>query len=148
MNNLKNSTVKNSIINLQTAKQYLSYLSGYPLSLDIALPIYSWALLFEKNKTTPWGKLDFKGILRHIDLQDLTNENLFKHQRQNRYLVKNDTFYENYLLEKGELIRLEQADYKTIHQVANYLSSQLKQDSLRVILYQSDSINFKNYTTH
>lgn len=145
LNDLKNSKVDNSIISLKTAKAYLSYLPEYPFELDVALPIYSWALLFEE-KVLNQAPRKFKGILRGIDLKDLKNHALFRNTRENRYIVHKDTVYKSFSLEKGELIRFEQADFKTVHQVAQYLSSVLTEDSLSVLLYQCDLSNFKKFT--
>lgn len=147
MDDLTNSEVKNSIISLQTSKQYLSYLPNYPLNLDVALPIYSWALLFEE-KPMKGVTRSFKGILRGISLNDLENSVLFKPQDGNRFIVQQDTVYHGYRLETDELIRFEQANFSVVHKVANYISKQLTQDRLRVLLYQCDSALFKQFSDH
>ncbi len=147
MNDLTDPEVKNSIISLQTTKQYLSHLADYPLSLDVALPIYSWTLLFEK-KQMKGVKRAFKGILRKLDDRDLKNNELFKKQGYRHFLVQKDSLYKGYALQKGQLIRFEEADFETVHQVAQYLSTQLQANRLRILLYQCDSINFKRFSTH
>ncbi len=143
---LTDVNVDNSIISLKVCQQYLKHLSKYPLTLDIALPIYSWALLFN-HSTVPGTDRRFKGILRDVRLNDLQNERLFERQNHNRYLIKKDTLYRAYPLKKHELIRFEQADFKTVNQVANYISNQLTQDSLRILLYHCDAETFKRFST-
>jgi len=43
-------TTKNSILDLDIAKQYLENFEKYPLHLDLALPIFSWGVLFRDGK--------------------------------------------------------------------------------------------------
>ena len=45
-----NISTKNSILDLEIAKQYLENVGKYPLQLDLALPIFSWGVLFRDGK--------------------------------------------------------------------------------------------------
>lgn len=132
----------NSIISINTAKQYLSSLKQYPISLDIALPIYSWTLLFNQQN----GSL--RGILRNIRQPDLQNKIIFKPENDNRFLILTDTIYKGYSLKQGDIIRYEQADFQTVNSVAQYLSSQLDTNNIRVSLYHCDSLNFRNFPAY
>lgn len=138
MNKLTDFRVKNSIITKKTAKDYLDNVGSYPLPLDIALPIYSWTLLFEDAQ--------LKGILREVKEKDLTNPVLFEKQPNNRYLVLLDTIFKGYRLKKGAVIRYENSSFETLNSVAKYLSEKMQQDTFRVLLYHCDSLNFSNYS--
>lgn len=140
MGELTNFYEKNSIITVKMAKQYLDHIAAYPLPLDIALPVYSWSLLFHKS--------NFTGILRSVYYRDLQNTSLFTQQENNRYLVRADTLFKGYYLKAGDLIRYENADFNTVNTIAEYLSSNIKTDSLRILLYHCDSLNFKNISGH
>jgi hypothetical protein len=138
MDKLTDFQVENSIITEKTAKEYLDNVGSYPLPLDVALPIYSWTLLFHNNLLA--------GILRDVTKNDLRNHLLFKRQTNNRYQVSKDTLFEGYPLKKGDIIRYESSSFGTLNTVARYLSDKLKSDSFRVLLYHCDSLNFRNYS--
>lgn len=138
MDDLTDYAVENSILTLETTKDYLETVDDYPLSLDIALPIYSWTLLFKAD--------GFSGILRNIQEKDLQNNPLFTKKEKNRYLITRDTIFKGYPLQNGQYLRHEKADFKSVDQVARYLSDKITADSLNILLYQSDSLNFQEFT--
>lgn len=140
MDKLTDFNAKNSIISIETAKKYLDYVTSYPLHLDVALPIYSWTLLFDNA--------GLQGILRDVGAGDLKNNSIFRQQSGNRFLVKCDTLYKGYQLKKGSVIRYENSSFETLNSVAQYLSGKIRQDSFRVLLYHADSLNLSNYTVH
>lgn len=140
MGDIRNYYEQNSIITTTTAKKYLQHVATYPLALDVALPIYSWTLLFRKEK--------LKGILRDVNKKDLQNHQIFKPKGDNRFLVRRDTVFKNYSLYAGEQLRYEASNFNTVHSVANYLSSHLTSDSLRILLYYCDSLNFTQFPSH
>jgi len=142
MDPLTDIHVRNSIISLKTAKQYLFSLNHYPIPLDMALPIYSWTLLFNRQN----GYL--RGILRNIRQSDLQNKAIFKRKNGNRFQILTDTVYKGYSLKQGDVIRYEHADFQTVNSVAQYLSSQLDTNNIRVSLYHCDSLNFRNFPAY
>src|SRR5690606_39202367 len=50
MGEMSSPSEENSILNLNTAEKYLGRLEEYPLELDLALPIFSWAVQFRNNQ--------------------------------------------------------------------------------------------------
>ncbi len=136
---LTDINVENSILNDKTAKKYVEKIGNYPIPLDIALPIFSWALLFENES--------LKGILRDFEQSDLEIESIFKPIAKNKYLVQKDTLFRGYDLKTNQVLRFENSDYKTVYSMANYLSDRIKSDSLTLLLYHCDSINFSKYST-
>lgn len=141
MDDLTDFKVENSIITSKTAKNYLDNIASYPLPLDIALPIFSWTLFFDQHA-------QLKGILREVNGKDLKNESLFEKVSEHRYQVRNDTFYKGYALKKGNILRRESSNFKTIHKVAKYISDKISADSFRLLLYYCDSINFTHYSKY
>lgn len=140
MDKLDDHLVDNSIISEETTASYLSNLATYPLPLDIALPIYSWTLLFRNNQ--------LKGIIRNYSLEDFSNSTNLKMSDKKRYQVQLDTVFKGYALKKGDNLRFENSDFNVILSVANQLSKKLKSDSTTILLYHCDSINFSKYPAH
>lgn len=137
---LTDINVENSILNDRTAKKYLAKVGDYPIPLDIALPIFSWTLLFERET--------LKGILRDLKEEDLQNRSIFEPMKANRYLVQKDTLYKGYELSQGQVLRHEASEIEHILGMARYLSDRIRSDSLTLLLYHCDSINFSKYSTN
>ncbi len=140
IDNLRNVAVENSILNTQSAKSYLEKVGAYPLPLDIALPIFQWTLLFEEEQLS--------GILREVTGADLRNDRQIEHAGAYTYKVKEAHLLKGYPLKKGQMLRLEESHIERIEEIAKYLSRRIKGDSLNLLLYHCDSLNFKNYKTN
>lgn len=140
MESLTDINVKNSIISPSVAKDYLATISQYPLLLDVALPIFSWSLLFEKNQLL--------GILREVSEKDINDNKSLYLLRDNLYKVTENTTLKNYDLKKDQIIRFENSEIKVVQQVAQFLSKEMKNDSMKVLLYHCDSLQLQNYTTY
>ncbi|HZH87661.1 MAG TPA: hypothetical protein VFD78_00635 [Chitinophagaceae bacterium] len=140
MESLTDINIKNSIISTVVAKDYLTSVSQYPLPLDVALPIFSWSLLFEKNQLL--------GILREVSDKDINGNKSLYLLEDNLYKVTENTTLKNYDLKKDQIIRFENSDIKVVQQVAQFLSKEMKNDSMKVLLYHCDSLQLQNYTTY
>lgn len=140
IDNLRNVKVENSILNTQSAKSYLEKVGAYPLPLDVALPIFQWTLLFEAEQ--------LKGILRDVTGTDLQNDLQLEKAGAYTYKVKEDHSLKGYTLKKGQLLRLEESHIERVKEISKYLAQRIKRDSLNLLLYHCDSLNFKNYKTN
>ncbi|HTO16997.1 MAG TPA: hypothetical protein VLZ83_14605 [Edaphocola sp.] len=139
MDKAENVNTENSIFNEALAKDYLKNIATYPMKLDIALPIFSWSLLFEKGK--------LMGILRDIDDSKFKDESLFEQQKKNRFVVLKDSLFFGYSLRKGQLIRFEDSDMNAIKNISKFLSKNMNLDTTNILLYHCDAKNFKRYKT-
>ncbi|RYD96651.1 MAG: hypothetical protein EOP54_13205 [Sphingobacteriales bacterium] len=140
IDNLRNVKVENSILNTQSAKSYLETVGSYPLPLDIALPIFQWTLLFEAEQ--------LKGILRDVNGADLQNDPQIEKSGTYTYKVEATHLLKGYTLKKGQVLRLEESHIGRIKEISKYLAQRIKGDSLNLLLYHCDSLNFKNYKTN
>lgn len=138
MGKLKDIKEDNSILNVATAETYLDNLKHYPLPLDVALPIFHWSILFEREQ--------FKGILRDIDLDQLQDKSLFLPQTKQTFLVAKDTFWNGFDLKQGQWIRYEESAVRDVQKLATFVADHIGTDSLTVLLYHCDPKNFKKYT--
>ncbi len=123
---LENST-KNSILDVNLLKNYLVNLEDYPLKMDIALPIYSWAII-----TNHLGK---HRLINGLNVDDLNNPNL-KKISNNEAIVLQDGFYFGKYLNKDFKIKIEQISTQQRSDVLRYIEK--KVDSFSIIYYQLD----------
>lgn len=140
MGNMKKAGDHNSILETETAKQYLSGIGSYPLPLDIALPVFSWSLLFHGQQ--------FGSILRNVPAALLENNPLFRKRGTNTYECRHDTVFQDHRLRMHDVIRVEESDPETLNYVAAYTAARIRNDSLNIIFFSCDSITLSKYSLH
>ncbi len=138
MGDLKKPGAHNSILNATDAKAYTKYIQKYPLTLDIALPIFDWVLWFRGTQ--------LKGILRDAQASGIEHIPAFRHTKGNLYECTTDTAYYGYELKKGDVLRAEAPSLTDILSVAAYTSERLPANNLNVVLFHCDSITLSKYS--
>lgn len=125
---LENSS-KNSILDINILKSYLSKLEDYPLKkIEVALPIYSWGIV-----TNHLGK---HKLINALNKKDLENPN-FKKISDNEIEILKDGFYFGNFLNKGFKIKIEEISDKQIEEVVQFLDKKIS--NYNIIYYQLDS---------
>lgn len=136
---LENSD-KNSILDVNILKSYLSKLEDYPIKkIEVALPIYSWGII-----TNHLGK---HKLINALSEKDLENPN-FKKISENEAEIMTDGFYFGHYLNKGFKIKVEEISDDQLHEVVNFLEKKIPY--FNIIYYQLDSKfvsgqNFKQF---
>lgn len=135
LNALKNET-KNSILDIDELKQYLNQRTQYPLHIDVALPAYSWMLLYKNNQ--------FRGSFnqQNEDLLSILSpvNNLW-------YEVNRDTVVEEYYLRKGDRIKYENISPGVLLEAAKMVKNNtILQDSVTVSIFHLDEEKLSNYS--
>ena len=138
MGNMRDPSAKNSILDINEFKKYISGLNRYPLPLDIALPIFEWAVLLRKGT--------YAGLLENLPAGKL-NSSFFK-KSENTYEVLKSNSVLGYDLIKGDKIRVEESKYADLKSAVNILNSKITPGNLRVSLYHLDSLTLSKYSQH
>jgi hypothetical protein len=138
MDDWKNPKTNNSILELNVASRYANYISDYPLSLDVVLPIFSWAVLYRNNK--------FMTFINHLTDRDLQKRKGFlKMSNPYRYLVQKDTIFGGIALRRGDLFRIEESRYEDLKISSQMLSQEIQTQNLTFAFYHLDSLNLSRY---
>jgi len=125
---LENSD-KNSILDVNILKSYLSKLEDYPLkNIEVALPIYSWGIV-----TNHLGK---HKLINALSKKDLGNSS-FKKISDKEIEIMKDGFYFGSFMNKGFTIKVEEISDEQLDNVTQYLDKKLS--SYTIIYYQLDS---------
>ena len=119
-------------------QKYTASLSSYPLPLDIGLPLFSWQVLFRNNSYT--------GLIENMPYSILQTQ-LFE-RKGNRYRLLKDSIVEGYALQKDDILRDEQIDFKELLSTAAIINGKLKNTPCRVSFYHLDSVILKKYSLH
>lgn len=125
---LENSD-KNSILDFNILKSYLSKLEDYPIkNIEVALPIYSWGIV-----TNHLGK---HKLINALSKKDFNNPN-FKRISDNEIEILKDGFYFGNFLNKGFKIKSEEISQEQLDSVIHFLDQKI--NHYNIIYYQLDS---------
>ncbi|MBB4806520.1 hypothetical protein HNP38_001816 [Chryseobacterium defluvii] len=120
---------KNSILDVNTLKSYLSKLEDYPVKkIEVALPLYSWGIV-----TNHLGK---HKLINALSKKDLENKN-FKKISENEIVIIKDGFYFGNFLNKGFKIKVEEITDDQLEDVVRLLDKKIRH--FNIIYYQLDS---------
>jgi hypothetical protein len=126
---------ENSIFNTAEASKYLTQFDTYPLPLDVALPVFSWAAIYRQQKLVQLIS-DFEPTL-------LGNKNLVK-VGNDTYQAKGPIEMKTYYLQTGDVVKFEVMQPENTLEAAELIQSHMK-DSISVILFDYNDINLKRY---
>ncbi len=126
---------KNSILDLDLAKDYLQHLDQYPVTLDVALPVYSWAII-----TNHLGKIKLVNSFSEDDLKGQP----VRQAGNGVYEVLDDFFIHNLYLSKGFKIKVESISPELLKQTIAFLNKKIKKD-FHIVYYHLDEKFIKNY---
>ena len=127
----------NSIYDRNIANRYIQSLQNYPLEIDIALPIYSWAIHSRDGRVI--------GLRSKINVGDFKKDSNFVFQQNKYFKVMHSNYKKGTLYKSNDILKLELISQKDLFEMASDLKSNLKQSPKEIIFYDLDEINIKNY---
>jgi hypothetical protein len=137
MSDWRNAETKNSIFDPEVAEKYINYIKDYPLKLDVALPIFHWAIGYRDES--------FLAIFDGLASDRLKANTIFAEEGA-RYKVLRDTFAFGAGLHAGDIIRPESCDAKTIAGFSSRILSLLPDEERSFALYHLDSATLSQYS--
>ncbi|KAA2242975.1 hypothetical protein F0L74_10665 [Chitinophaga agrisoli] len=139
MGNLRQYGEHNSILNMEDMKAYTgnNRIKQYPLSLDLALPLFSWSVLFRQH--------NYAGLLRNLDENSFHSRQVFRHKSGQLYTVIKDTVMNGYALHMGDEVRYENCTPALLEETAHYLSARCQDRDPVVIFYHLDENILSKY---
>ena len=129
-------TTENSIGTSKEVEDYITQ-DGYALPLDLALPLYSWSVVFRGNQ--------FKGILSDYDAF-VTDTVRFKKVSATRYLFQDDILIGDSYFRNGDEIRIEKISDAEIKKMIGVLKSKITiTDQTKVTFFSFDKKYINDY---
>jgi hypothetical protein len=117
----------NSIIRSAEVERYLGRLGSYPVPLDVALPIFSWGVVFRGSKLAT--------IVHDVTTVEIRSDHRFEHLGGARFRALEDLYLHNIPISKDDEVRIEESAYDETRAAAGAIASRLGSDSLHVALY-------------
>jgi hypothetical protein len=130
MGRLAESKTTNSIFDEQTARAYLMNFGRYPLKLDIALPLFSWGVVFRKDKV--------EYLMNDVTADDLEASPMFTKLEKYRFRANQSGYFRNYYLYRDDVVRVEEANQAGCMKAAQIISPYLENDNINVCIFHLD----------
>ncbi|MGS2761002.1 hypothetical protein [Sinomicrobium sp. M5D2P9] len=127
---------RNSILDLVLLKDYLGNIGDYPLDFDIALPLYSWAVV-----TNHLGKAKLINGVTEEELPEETYQKTGEHS----YEVREDTFLRGIYLNRGFRVRVEYISPELLQEAKNFLNGKVNRP-YSYVYYHLDSLFLPRFT--
>ncbi len=134
---LKNPAARNSILSLERVKPYFSQSPGYPLPLDLALPIYAWGVHYRDG--------ELLGLINDLRPEDLRDTARFEQRKPGRYQIIKSTYLKGYYLYRGDELRIEEIQPALLDSVARWIAPRFSRPEY-VTFYHLDTANTKYFT--
>ena len=132
MGDLDNPNTKNSILDLETAKLYVEHCKHYTLPLDVALPLFQWAVVMRDGRVVQ--------LLNAANASAFSDEEMFQKLENGQYKVKESTYANGYFCYENDIIRLENANQEQLEAAATMLSDYLPKERRTLCFYHLDNI--------
>ncbi len=127
----------NSIYDRTTALKYVQALGDYSLTLDIALPIFSWAIHLRNGKVID--------LINKVDETDFTLDSIFELRHENRIYVKQNILKMGKFFEKGDELKIESVSVQSIREMCFDIKRHIRSSPHEVIYYDLDEHNFNKF---
>ena len=125
----------NSILNFAAAQPYLQAAKKqYPLPLDVALPVYSWGVLFRDGS--------LHRLLNDLEVNALQDTSRFEKLAPNRFRVRKNGYLEERYLYQDDLIRIESIEPKALSNSREILEDYIDQADF-LVYYHLDAKRLK-----
>lgn len=127
----------NSIYDKNLAEKYLKSFKKYPLKLNVALPIFSWAVHIRNGRVI--------GLKNKIDSNDIKSDENFEEKSSNIFQVvysnyKNSTFYK-----KDDILKMEAISVENLLEMASDIKEHFSHNPEEIIFYDLDQFNIQQY---
>lgn len=135
MNNPGDYNVENSIGSAKELSQYLTH-SDYKLPLDVALPLFSWAVAFSGDR--------YKGIVSNYDMLEQDTINFSR--KGNRYVLRNDMLIGDKYMRNGDEIRVEKVPDAELRKMAEIINDRVSlKGKTRITFFSLDTKIIQDY---
>lgn len=137
MGELDNPQEENSILDVAEGKRYLDKLGSYPLPLDAALPLFSWAVLIRQEKPIK--------LINNLRKESVSNLPWLSNSGQNQMQVDTSHYLEGHFLYPGDRLRFESVSIESLKNAAELLQERLAPQGRHIAFYHLDSLTLTHY---
>ncbi len=134
MGDITNPDEKNSIINNETGKKYINKNTNYPLDLSLALPVFSWSIRYNPDKSI--------NVFYSLNSNNIDSISFLKKYNTYFYTVTKDTVIEQTYLRYGDKLKLEKVTAQNLIK-AKKICQPVLNNNYEIIIYNYNKNNNK-----
>jgi len=127
-------SMANSIYDHSTAKSYLNNFESYPLKLDVALPLFSWVIVYRHGKAVD--------ILQNAGPVMLQQQTALLKKDEHHYIAQKDMYIYSSQVLAGDELKVENITADDCLLAARQLEPYIKTDTLSICLFDFKQRNF------
>ena len=127
MDNVSDPETQNSILDLEVARTYMASLSDYALPLDVALPVFEWAVWLRDGRIL--------GLFHPFDRQIISDTSKLIPSGSNSYELLESTYLDGRYVYAGDQLRLEGVAGDSLAKALRLLHNELGKYDRRLALY-------------
>jgi hypothetical protein len=127
----------NSIFNSQDASRYTQRIKSYPLSLDVALPVFGWAIQLRYGKPV--------GLLSKVQNIDLEKNQAFEKLDQTHYRAIHSFYMRGSYVKENDILQVEEIGPALLDKATKMAAENLKMEKRTVALFDLDSVNINRF---
>ncbi len=135
----------NSILDLNVLKTYISELNHYALPLDIALPIFSWGIVYRDGQAVQL----IPNFSTHFLSKNgqITEGVSFEKDLNNTISILKSGYFNGIYLYADDVIKMEEISIKDLQSTSELLSQSVHNQQLTISFFSLDSNNLKRYNS-
>lgn len=134
----KQPNTQNSILDLRDLRAYSDYLPGYPLPLDIALPLFRWTVVYRNGRFLTLLNNVGQAQLRAIPGLQVQADSL-------RYVATRNMVALGVTLRRGDMLRPEACSLTNLKAASDLILAQLPDQKRTFTAYHLDSVVLQPY---
>jgi hypothetical protein len=132
-----NAGTGNSVYEKEIAEKYSPFIKSYPLALDLALPIFSWALQEREGRVIQ--------LLNKMSYLQFENDSNFIRVSLNRYSVKRPCFHGGYYFRENDSVKVEQVSKESLIDIVEQVNVNSNHKIRNLAFYDLDQRNIALY---
>lgn len=137
MGDLQDWEESNSILNLEKAAAYLPPGLDYPLHLDLALPLFRWAILFREGQMIR--------LINEPNVPAMMESGNYFELGPGRYKVYRGTYLDGHYLYPGDLLRMESVSPEQLSAAVELVRQRNPEIAGNLIWYHLDAAVLERY---
>ena len=127
----------NSVYEKSIAEKYSPSIKTYPLTLDLALPIFTWSLQLRDGRVIQ--------LLNKMSFAHFENDSNFNRVTATRYSVRNSCFLGGYYFRVGDSVKIEHVSEEDLMDISGQVNQYTNQKIRNLIFYDLDQRNLSLY---
>jgi len=136
--NLQDLETQNSILDLATVESYLPRDQKYPIQLNYAVPIFSWAVLIRSGRVV--------NLISNVSRTDFTGNDFQKTEPENHFQVLKSHYFKGIYLYKEDVIRYEFISPEKLQQLAKLLRQRIQNSAKEWVFYHLNTTDLERFS--